>query len=951
MDSLALSFLLIPLFLFTTLNTFSSYASQLSYTDHCASMVPNSTPNESKFKDFPHGPFQVGYYVGGDTIVGADTVQKLRQKQVTLQIKSVYETDGIGIHKVGATFMVRSASSYYRVGNSTRGKRLKNRKRFPSSITFRLDGFWSESSGKLCMVGTGTGYSMPRLEVVFKLYNVVYSRNTISTLVSGSLESLSPKHEVSYFEPISVFIFPRMDYEYSLDTKEAKNEYSDEGEVVPGLSINPVSFCANIFPMINGKYDLQYQSDCNSAKNCSPIGGDANQLPYIVSLKELVCSDVTQRVRVLIGFGNSGARWSFNPNATLVGEGWWDEENNQLYIVGCHFLGMQESMASVRVGDCSTRMSLRFPKIWSINDASSIEGQIWSNKTVGDSGFFKRMILRNFQYHRVEISGIKYEYSQLDKVRKMCPKQEPLKNKGMRYPDVYSSDMRFDMSVRNSKIEVAWGYSVPLVVSDQIQQWNLAETLPSNSSYTQQLIYANTSTIGLYNVSYKISFNLLPNAKLGEEKSMLNTTTNVNESVSVSAEGIYDAKAGNLCMVGCRNLGTKNQIPSTNSLDCEVIVMFQFPPLDAKNKGGYIKGRIASTRKNSDPLYFKQLDVISAAFYTEEASQIFKKVDMEVIMILVCTTLACVFVGLQLYHVKRNPDMLPLISFFMLLILTLGNMVPLVLNFEALFAQNRDKKNILLGNEWLEVNEIAVRLIVMVAFLLQLRLLQLTWSARKADTKQKGLWIAEKKVLYVIFPLYAAGFLVSFLVHQNNTVHGDVMSSSNFSQQHSFWEDLKSYSGLVLDGFLLPQILLNLLWNSKGNALSFSFYFGISLVRLIPHAYDLFEALVYVDGSSLYEDEIADYYSTAWDIIIPLLSLMFAAIVHLQQRFGGSSILCWRIKGIEKYEKLPVVTEAQFQRNVADHIVMLRKQNDSPFSMSFSTSMSNKICNISGLYK
>ncbi|KAL2327663.1 hypothetical protein Fmac_021090 [Flemingia macrophylla] len=199
----------------------------------------------------------------------------------------------MGIQKVGDTLIVRSASSYYHVGNSTPGKKLKNRKRFSSSITVRLEGFWLVSSAKLCMVGTGTGYSMPRLE----------------------------------------------------------------------------------------------------------------------------------RVRVLIGFGDSVARWSFNLNATLVGEGWWGEEKNQ-WCIGCHFLGMQESMANVHMGDCSTRMSLRFPKIWSIHDASSIEGQIQSNKSVRDLGFFKGVVLRNFQYRRVEISGIKYEYSQLDKVRRLCPRQK-----------------------------------------------------------------------------------------------------------------------------------------------------------------------------------------------------------------------------------------------------------------------------------------------------------------------------------------------------------------------------------------------------------------------------------------------------------------------------------------------------------------------------------------------
>ncbi|KAG4968214.1 hypothetical protein JHK87_033865 [Glycine soja] len=331
---------------------------------------------------------------------------------------------------------------------------------------------------------------------------------------------------------------------------------------------------------------------------------------------------------------------------------------------------------------------------------------------------------------------------------------------------------------------------------------------------------------------------------LGDDKSILNRIANVNEPMNVSA------------------------------VDCEVIVMFQFPPLDAKNNGGYIKGSIESMREKSNPLYFKQLDVISAAFYTAEASQILKKIDMEVIVILVCTTLACVFM--------------------------------------ALFAKNHDKKSILLGNEWLEVNEIAVRIIVMAAFLLQLHLLQLTWSTRKADTKQKDLWIAEKKVLHVIFTLYAVGILIALLVHQNNTLHGDVVYSSSLSQQHSFWEHLKSCSGLVLDDFLLPQILLNIFMNSKGNALSCSFYFGTSLVRLIPHAYDLFEALAYVDGSCLYAGEIADYYSTAWDIIIPLVSLMFASIIHFQQRFGGCSILSWRIKtkGVEEYEKVPMVTEA-----------------------------------------
>ncbi|KAK7405248.1 hypothetical protein VNO78_06447 [Psophocarpus tetragonolobus] len=414
-------------------------------------MVPNSTPNNSNFKIFPHGQSQRGYYIGA----GTTHPQREEQKHVTLEIRNLYETDVAGILNVAARLIIGSGTWYYRVHDANfTDARMWGYDPFPSYVTFSLDGFWSESSGKLYMVGKETGRESPQLqllEVVLKLHNVFNSSSTIYTLVTGSLESVSPENEASYFEPISVFIFPRVNYEYSLDAKEAKNDYSDEDELV----------------------------------------------------------------KVLIGFGNidPSFSWSFNPNSTLVGEGWWDEEKNQFSIVGCYFLGMKESMASIHVGDCSTRMSLRFPKIWSINDASSIIGQIWSNMTLGDSGYFKRMNLRSQQHKRHITSGIKYEYSQLYKVRKLCQRQESVKNKWISYPDVYSSDMILYIYAEYFSQKVAWGYSVPFVVDDQIQQMNLDENFGyvpfivneqrvSMFRHTQPFISAISSSAGMYNVSY-----------------------------------------------------------------------------------------------------------------------------------------------------------------------------------------------------------------------------------------------------------------------------------------------------------------------------------------------------------------------------------------------------------------------------------------------------------------
>ena len=126
----------------------------------------------------------------------------------------------------------------------------------------------------------------------------------------------------------------------------------------------------------------------------------------------------------------------------------------------------------------------------------------------------------------------------------------------------------------------------------------------------------------------------------------------------------------------------------------------------------------------------------------------------------------------------------------------------------------------------------------MVAFLLQFRLLYLTWSARKSGESKKGLWIAERNSAYVTSLLYAAGLLIAWLLKLKNGDNKDSVYVPMY--QPSPWENIKSYGGLVLDGFLLPQIILNLFLNMRDNVLSFSFYFGTTFVRLLPHAYDLY---------------------------------------------------------------------------------------------------------------
>ncbi|GAU34998.1 hypothetical protein TSUD_103200 [Trifolium subterraneum] len=160
---------------------------------------------------------------------------------------------------------------------------------------------------------------------------------------------------------------------------------------------------------------------------------------------------------------------------------------------------MKSTWDGTRICDCSVRLRLSFPSVWSIENTNSIVGQIWSNKTANDPNYFKMIKFRNFY---------------------------------------------------NAK------------------------------------------------VGYRASKNLVFNLS--------------SYRVKISAEGIYDARTGTLCIIGCRNLNSKAGTPLAGSVDCEILLKFQFPSLDTTN-GSHIKGSIESTRKKSDPLYFKSLEVSSYA--------------------------------------------------------------------------------------------------------------------------------------------------------------------------------------------------------------------------------------------------------------------------------------------------------------------------------------------------
>lgn len=99
----------------------------------------------------------------------------------------------------------------------------------------------------------------------------------------------------------------------------------------------------------------------------------------------------------------------------------------------------------------------------------------------------------------------------------------------------------------------------------------------------------------------------------------------------------------------------------------------------------------------------------------------------------------------------------------------------------------------------------------------------------------------------------------------------------------------------------------------QGKALSVWFYIGTTLVRVLPHAYDLYRTQTashhQLEESYIYASPVADFYSTSWDVIIPIGCLLFSVIIFLQQKFGGRCFLPQKLRDLGSYEKVPTVGE------------------------------------------
>ncbi|KAK0600181.1 hypothetical protein LWI29_012551 [Acer saccharum] len=308
-------------------------ATEISYHDHCSSIVPESPITAPEFASFPFPPFQNGYYDGGDRILNSypSNYSIDNDKFLSFQTQHVFRTDHESVFKVEASLILHFKNRNYLVQNMTyAGSFYSPRRSRKSSTSFSLKGFWSEYTGELCMVGTSSSYSregkLLHLTAVLQLSGV--KNSTITSLIRGTLWSLSSADDPNYFEPISILMFLLTNYQYAKNSNEFKNECSGDINVAESSSLSlhlGRSICSVLEYPIN-TFQLDYASDCNSSKTCNSFGDDVGFLPQLMSLNTIQCSSDGQSLRFLMEFPNSnyvGFYHSFNPNTMFVGEGTW----------------------------------------------------------------------------------------------------------------------------------------------------------------------------------------------------------------------------------------------------------------------------------------------------------------------------------------------------------------------------------------------------------------------------------------------------------------------------------------------------------------------------------------------------------------------------------------------------------------------------------------------------
>ncbi|XP_020089279.1 uncharacterized protein LOC109710895 [Ananas comosus] len=649
----------------------------------------------------------------------------------------------------------------------------------------------------------------------------------------------------------------------------------------------------------------------------------------------------------------AGQRSGLN-GLSLSAEGMWNSSKGQLCMVGCLGLGDKE---------CNSRICLYIPTFFSIKQRNIIFGTISSIKE--NTHFplsFERPIHPSQLWTKFSASPLnQYKYSKIKLAGAFLERNEPfdfgsiIKKSLLSYPRKGDNS---DELASLSNLADDLTLHVPAV----------GDPIPKNRTqwpFLQLEILSIGPLVGRYwafqNASAsKSTASASPKASSTERELLLNVSAeltlsgkNYTNGSLLYLEGLYNPINGKMYLIGCRDVRASWQIlfesaDLEDGLDCLIEVKVEYPPTTARWLiSPSAKVSITSQRNDDDPLHFNSIELQTLPIlYREQREDILSRRSVEGLLRIFTLSIAIFCIFSQLLYVKKNTNDVPYMSLVMLGVQALGYSVPLITGVEALFtrltSESLDSQSYDLNkNQWYWIIDYLVKILILAAFLLTVRLGQKVWRSRiRLLTRSPlELWRVpnDKRVLLYSFGVHAVGFLIIIIVHFITNSYRParqemyIDSSGNSHKLREWGIELEEYIGLIQDFFLLPQIIGNFLWQIKCKPLKKSYYIGITVVRILPHVYDYIRAPIfnpYFSEEYEFVNPSLDFYSKFGDVAIPLVAVVFVVVVYVQQRWNYEKLSETLRSGQKKllpmgsrvYERLPSLSSATFEAELVSGV-------------------------------
>ncbi|TVU35522.1 hypothetical protein EJB05_17418, partial [Eragrostis curvula] len=576
-----------------------------------------------------------GYFVGGEEIHFAKNESddwSYVARSFSLLPHSVDRTDDPSLLHVAATLTLSGGRTRLLQG----GGRRRRRQSYLGghSVSFSLDGYYTASTGELCMRGSGTYLdddgSLERLTGVVLKLRVPSEPSLKDPFVTGRLKGAG-------FEAISLAAYAEDDsYKYGAQAATCPPSRPSSSPARGAFDAFGGDFsCARLKDHLMSSFKLQY-----SGGNMPALGSMPLREPRM-QIGQVQCT-ANGAVRAYVVFANNtktrrglaalGPRFTVKEEA-VVAEGRWESDRNMLCLRACRVVRSEPTLPAVRPEDCGIGMSFWFPGVWTIRDRSAVSGMLWSSSQAAGSKDGSGVISVSSidgKTHRGNFSDVKYiyNYTMVEKAEKHYLASElSTYNKKTERSFMAANYTYRDFEFRfydSNGLGYGSGQAYPVTINSVMVY---GDRLAADDAFSRNPVVNKDNE--LLKVSYEIRHQFPP-ADWVPPTNRSSYSIPMEEHL-IMAEGVYDPKTGVLCMIGCRE--------HNGSTDCKMLITIQFASLDAKAQG-HGNGVMSSLREKTDPLFFNKTEIRLFGMYNEDISESISRIDMESVMLAVSTTLA-----------------------------------------------------------------------------------------------------------------------------------------------------------------------------------------------------------------------------------------------------------------------------------------------------------------------